>query len=640
MKLKLNKVSEANKVEVDNLASEITNDIVNKRNQVSSGEEVKEPTNEGGVNMNPKLQKILEALGDAAAEPVHDESEAKELTPEVSNDEVYTADSHEQAEDVKEVVVESIGGIAKELARAKKDGRYKQDFEIYSGRDDSPDNAEFRKNEPKKSGVISWIRGQDNKENNRKHQDLHLYGKLGTKVLGHEAAKKIRDGETNRAEENIEKGVTLKKDQNNPERWYNASTAINSYGENKDDTYARAEKAVKNRERAEELGMTPKEHRILKNKVAVNAKKIRDEEKESRRAYRAERRASLVNAGVEFEDIELLSILEANGYNPDLDNLLLLKENLAQGTYVIESLGTAAAEPVATEEKEPKTLSVKVDNDSVYPADEHKQSEDVTPVVVEGRVNLAKLEAKNAKKAKEYAGYARGFEKDGLGAKSAEMQKKAEEYAGYARGFDKDKLGEEAAKNTNKAELKKIVNAGVEFNDVDLLNILEANGYNPDLNNLLALKEDIKNGIIVIEDITRDTDLGDVAVEPVATEHKEPKSLKVVINNNSVYTDEKHHQSDDVEGIIVENMPWVEPGPGDHVSVSDPKDIRGIQYEGGEGQERMVGVNKRTNKKNYFIDTKGVVQSSKGNILVNPGKTHGTFRQTKTVATKPTATTK
>jgi hypothetical protein len=359
---------------------------------------------------------------------------------------------------------------------------------------------------------------------------------------------------------------------------------------------------------------------------------------------------------------------------------------------LLEELGAAAAEPVATEEKEPKTLSVKVDNDSVYPADEHKQSEDVTPVVVEGRVNLAKLEAKNAKKAKEYAGYARGFEKDGLGAKSAEMQKKAEEYAGYARGtrldrlgtgiaknakkakeyagyargfekdglgaksaemqkkaeeyagyargFEKDKLGVEAAKTTRKAELEKIVNAGVEFNDVDLLNILEANGYNPDLNNLLALKEDIKNGIIVIEDITRDTDLGDVAVEPVATEHKEPKSLKVVINNNSVYTDEKHHQSDDVEGIIVENMPWVEPGPGDHVSVSDPKDIRGIQYEGGEGQERMVGVNKRTNKKNYFIDTKGVVQSSKGNILVNPGKTHGTFRQTKTVATKPTATTK
>jgi hypothetical protein len=50
---------------------------------------------------------------------------------------------------------------------------------------------------------------------------------------------------------------------------------------------------------------------------------------------------------------------------------------------LLEELGAAAAEPVATEEKEPKTLSVKVDNDSVYPADEHKQSEDVTPVVVE-----------------------------------------------------------------------------------------------------------------------------------------------------------------------------------------------------------------------------------------------------------------
>jgi hypothetical protein len=53
---------------------------------------------------------LKEELGDAAAEPVHTDAAPVEHTPEISNDEVYTTDSHEQAEDVKEVVVENVAG--------------------------------------------------------------------------------------------------------------------------------------------------------------------------------------------------------------------------------------------------------------------------------------------------------------------------------------------------------------------------------------------------------------------------------------------------------------------------------------------------------------------------------------------------
>jgi hypothetical protein len=107
MKVKINK-------EIDSLASEITNDIVNKQNQVVAGEDVKEvvveKNNGGTIDMNPKLKKILEELGEVAAEPVHDDKAAVEHTPEVTNDDVLPADEHKQAEDVKEVVVENVAG--------------------------------------------------------------------------------------------------------------------------------------------------------------------------------------------------------------------------------------------------------------------------------------------------------------------------------------------------------------------------------------------------------------------------------------------------------------------------------------------------------------------------------------------------
>jgi hypothetical protein len=46
-------------------------------------------------------------LGDEAVEPVHDEGEPVELTPEVENEDTFPEDEHEQVEEVEEVIVES-----------------------------------------------------------------------------------------------------------------------------------------------------------------------------------------------------------------------------------------------------------------------------------------------------------------------------------------------------------------------------------------------------------------------------------------------------------------------------------------------------------------------------------------------------
>ena len=49
-------------------------------------------------------------LGDEAVEPVHDDEEPVAETPEVENEDVFPEDEHAQAEEVEEVIVESVEG--------------------------------------------------------------------------------------------------------------------------------------------------------------------------------------------------------------------------------------------------------------------------------------------------------------------------------------------------------------------------------------------------------------------------------------------------------------------------------------------------------------------------------------------------
>ena len=63
---------------------------------------------------------------------------------------------------------------------------------------------------------------------------------------------------------------------------------------------------------------------------------------------------------------------------------------------VEELLKSEVAEPVATEEREPRTLKVKLNNTDVYPKDEHEQKEEVEEVLVEGMRGRPSNKAKRA----------------------------------------------------------------------------------------------------------------------------------------------------------------------------------------------------------------------------------------------------
>ena len=86
----------------------------------------------------------------------------------------------------------------------------------------------------------------------------------------------------------------------------------------------------------------------------------------------------------------------------------------SDGEFSIESvegntdLGDAAAEPVATSEEQPSEIQPAIDNEDVFPADEHEQTEEVKEVLVEDadaieveiqklQVKIAELKAKKSK---------------------------------------------------------------------------------------------------------------------------------------------------------------------------------------------------------------------------------------------------
>jgi hypothetical protein len=82
-----------------------------------------------------------------------------------------------------------------------------------------------------------------------------------------------------------------------------------------------------------------------------------------------------------YTDAELMEAFNILGLDTRKYNLTYLAEQLG---FVREELGSVAAEPVATAEKAPKSLKISLGNDQVFTADNHKQAEDVKPVLVEG----------------------------------------------------------------------------------------------------------------------------------------------------------------------------------------------------------------------------------------------------------------
>jgi hypothetical protein len=63
--------------------------------------------------LKEKIKLLERDLGEVAVEPVHDEEKPVELTPEVENEDTYPTDEHEQAEEVKETLVESLNSLSR-----------------------------------------------------------------------------------------------------------------------------------------------------------------------------------------------------------------------------------------------------------------------------------------------------------------------------------------------------------------------------------------------------------------------------------------------------------------------------------------------------------------------------------------------
>jgi hypothetical protein len=82
-----------------------------------------------------------------------------------------------------------------------------------------------------------------------------------------------------------------------------------------------------------------------------------------------------------FTGEELMEAFVALGLDTKKYTLEYLAEQLG---FIREELGTAAAQPVATKEGHGKSLKVGLSNAHVYPEGEHKQTEEVKEVIIEG----------------------------------------------------------------------------------------------------------------------------------------------------------------------------------------------------------------------------------------------------------------
>lgn len=137
-----------------------------------------------------------------------------------------------------------------------------------------------------------------------------------------------------------------------------------------------------------------------------------------------------------YSDIELLELLEANGYKASAENCILLKEGLASGRYLIEEDESDVEEAEEKKEKEPETAEKEIEKEDT----------------------------------------------------------KEEEKADEAK--DSDEKNSDDEKKDDKEDEKEVVEEAV--SDYALYKLLESSGYATTKNNLRMLKEGIGSGKFVI----------------------------------------------------------------------------------------------------------------------------------------------
>ena len=219
-----------------------------------------------------------------------------------------------------------------------------------------------------------------------------------------------------------------------------------------------------------------------------------------------------------YTDLELMEYLQENGYEPSIENLLILKEELAQEANGPELEKAGELDNEATLEKAPKELTSDIDNEDIY-GDDEEAAEDVGEVVVENSLMEDELETNPLEKEAEDAGVADDKPADDGDVKESEDDEEKE---------DKKEDDEDKEDSKEEDDEKEQTNENALFDFINSINeslAQEANG--PELDGEGELKNE-------------------------ATEEKEAKTEKANTKNDDVYCDCSHKQVEDVVETVVE----------------------------------------------------------------------------------------
>lgn len=179
-------------------------------------------------------------------------------------------------------------------------------------------------------------------------------------------------------------------------------------------------------------------------------------------------------------DLELMQLLDEQGYEATLENLEILKEGLETGAYEIKN--------VATIEKKPSELTSDIDSKDVYDDEEHEQEEDVGEVVVESNTSKIDLKRRDEKAMNIYKNLGSEFSLDDP------KYKKIKDTGNHGK--------EERFTARKKAEMQRDLENQAylfeEFSDYELYQLLEMEGYETTNENLEILKEGLYSGEIEI----------------------------------------------------------------------------------------------------------------------------------------------
>ena len=313
------------------------------------------------------------------------EKEPAELTDDSDNKDVYPADEHEQKEDVGEVVVTEakLSSAANYAAKLQ----YKQDKNTAV---QAAKAAGGTKSEVKTNVANAKIGAKMTRADN----SIKKYGKNGIMTGAGASAEAYRQAAENQKTAKLRAQAQAQKDRNKialktakdnaaTQRKTNAvdvKTAKNDASTNNKlrKTTARDQARTLKADRAEQK-------RLLKHNAAtkaINAARKTNEKaqamkekenatrREERQQARADRRTALntkIAAGgkgsgfakfrkavglyEELTDLDLLELLQENGYEADLENLMILKEGLETGEYILEAELETEVMPAEAEEK-------------------------------------------------------------------------------------------------------------------------------------------------------------------------------------------------------------------------------------------------------------------------------------------------